>query len=215
MDNPDIEFTFSDLKFQNVTFVKYGELIKIRHQTVQPLQINGLTVEDVVGGKIRVEAATSNNNGVLAKVEVRDSRFAWLQEGSNHLFEVSADSSLSVINSTFSQIYSKEKGAVFSADGKGSIKATDCSFEENSATEGAIFLSIQQSLIHFENCQFRRNFAVMSGVGVAELDGYFSFKNATIQENWAGSVLLISVFDTTLDSWVCGSQISNNDYAHI
>lgn len=87
-------------------------------------------------------------------MEVRDSSFSNLEEGANHLFEVFADSNLEVHNSSFTHIISKEKGAIFSAAGKGSIIASNSTFIENSATEGAVFVSIQQSLISFKDCTF-------------------------------------------------------------
>ena len=66
--NQEIQFLFSDLSFQNITFSEYGELMRIRHQTVEPLIVDRLSVSEVEGGKISLDAAHTNNNGVLNSV---------------------------------------------------------------------------------------------------------------------------------------------------
>ena len=99
--NELISFEFSDLTFRDVSFSRTGEIIKLRHQTVKPITLSSITVENVNGGKIRLEAATSNHNGVPLEVVVEESTFRQLKGGPTHLFEVFADSELLLKNCTF------------------------------------------------------------------------------------------------------------------
>ena len=99
---------------------------------------------------------------------------------------------------------------MFSAQNGGLVQASNCSFSEISAIEGAVFVAAERGKISISDSEFRRNYAVASAIGMAELDGQFELNNVTMSENWASTDLLLTVFDSTLDSSIREARVSAN-----
>ena len=112
---------------------------------------------------------------------------------------------LEFTNSTFTNIYTYEEGAVLYAGfEKTSVSFTSWVFQNNSAVQGTIFVIESESFVKWTNCTFVNNFSITNTIFITSLNGYFEFYNSSIYNNYAINNPVGEILDSA-NLWILSS----------
>ena len=150
--NGDLVFAFENITFSNVSFYTVGSLISFGHQLPNSLQITGLTLTNIVAGRLHVESTNQQNTELLTQVSISDSTFDSINDQFSSLIITEQGGRLNVTNSSFTNIYTFEEGAVVFAGQTGTeVNFIDTVFQNNSAVTGALFHIESESVVRCYN----------------------------------------------------------------
>ena len=204
--------TLEYLNFENISFKRNGNLLLLRNQQNDFLEINHSSFKNITNGGITVKSFNTLvsttfktkvkfNNITTNSINAQDTRFITLEEGAK----------VEVYNSTFETISSLRVGAVFYL-GYRQAEASiyDCTFRNNTAYEGAVFNTNFESNLNCIRCQIYENIAPENWVIKWDENGQFNFVESNIYNNYAYKGPVAEIFSTQLTSNITNCTISNN-----
>lgn len=101
----DIYFTIDNIRFSNVTFVKYGNMLNFQQQISNILVFKNSHFENVVSAFVYIEAANKQDLSVSTKVRIYNTTFTNIDAQYGSLIEVNEGGYLEVDQSSFSNIF--------------------------------------------------------------------------------------------------------------
>ena len=126
------------------------------------------------------------------------------------LITVTAGSTISIYNSSFTNNWNYLKGGVDTLGA--SLKIFNSKFENNTSIQGGVFNVENQGLLSISNWVLNNNFAVQSGVIQSSNEGYFTIYSSQIINNYAYSIPVGELFLVSTQSVINNSTISNNQW---
>ena len=136
------------ITFNNISFSKTGSLISFGHQLSDYVQVKGIVIKTIDSGKIKVESTNQQNSDLLAYVNIQDSEFDTINDQYSSLIIIGKGARLNVTNSSFTNIYTYEEGAVvFAGPTATEVNFHDVIFINNSAVTGALFHIEAESVV--------------------------------------------------------------------
>lgn len=207
--NPKI--TFSGLTFRNLVFEKYGHLISLAHQMPKVMTVEDVTVSNIRKGYFSLAAFNKENEDTPHKSEFVNFTVSDSFNEFRSLIHVYSNSILEVRDSTFKKIFSKENGAVVSADyQKAQVVIRNSTFRENSAFSGGVFSTKDWSVLECHDCTITTNYALKAGVIIAATNGYFKFYGSEITANNAQDVSITDLTDVSSPGVFSSTHIHQN-----
>ena len=207
----DFEITIDDVTMYNLTFSRFGSLIKFRQQTIKPLKMSNCMFNNIYGSSINLESANIKNADIKTSVEITNMTVYEISGGTNSFIVNREGGDLTVTDSTFTHIDNIENGAVINGNFQNS-KSTfhNCTFAKNTAYYGGVANVQDGSVIKFYESTFTNNFAIQAGVIQVASEGYFEMYDCDIQDNYALSLPVAEIFIASQASIINNSTFKNN-----
>ena len=144
----DFNIVMSAITFNNVSFDTVGTLISFGHQLPNSVQVIGLVMTNIVAGILHVQSTNQQLTDLLTFVLIQNSVFDSINDQFSSLIIVEQGGRLNVTNSSFTNIYTFEEGAVVFAGPTGTeTNFIDTVFQNNSAVTGALFHTESESVV--------------------------------------------------------------------
>jgi len=202
---------FNRLMVSNITFVQNGNIMYLRHQVTEPLQIIDSEFSDIVLTGITIRSFNIQSLSVPTRVSMSNFTAHDIDGQSRSFIIINDKSYLSIDSSQFYYISNIRSGAVlYGGITEATADISDSQFFNNTSLEGGVMVSESKSLIKCTNCTFTNNLAISSGVIKAKDDGYYELYRCTIRENRAIVAPVSEVFSTQLLSVIDNCIISEN-----
>ena len=210
--NGDLSISLENISFSNVSFFTVGSLIYFGHQLPNSLQLMSLTLANIIAGRLHVQSTNQQNTDLSTQVSISDSTFDSINDQFSSLITTEQGGRLNVTNSSFTNIYTFEEGAVVFAGQTGTeVNFIDTVFQNNSAVTGALFHIESESVVRCYNCTITSNVAYSGTISDVINDGYFQFYDSEIYNNYAYEVPLASISDSGVTSVIDNCQIYSNE----
>jgi predicted outer membrane repeat protein len=207
-----LSISFKNLIFSDLSFKNRGNLMYFEHQISSSLSISNLTVTDVISGWILIESLNKQNTELLTKVLISNSKFDSINDKFTSLIILKEGARLEVTNSSFTNIFAYEEGAIFFAEVQNTVTDVyDSYFFNNAALEGAILYAESGSVIRFHTCNISNNFGIFSGIAKISSDGFLEFYNSEIHNNYAASSLIAEIVGSGVTSIIDNWNIYENE----
>lgn len=192
----EISFTFSNLKFSNITFGIQGELLSFEHQLTSDIIVENSVFENIVSGEIYIESANKQNKALSSRVYFLNNTFSNIYSSYGSLMVVNEGGYVTIDSCSFSNISTLEEGAVIYAGyQKANVIIYSSNFTYNYAVTGGVFYSESESVIKIYDSRVTNNFAITSAVFHASNNGYFEMYNTLLTNNYAISNSISQIFD--------------------
>ena len=176
--NSDFELVISDVTMYNLTFTRFGNLLRLQHQTAVSMKISNCQFNDIYGGGILIESSNIENTNVRTVVEMNDITAYDISGGTNSFIVNREGGDLTVTDSTFTHIDNIENGAVINGNFQNSKSMFhNCTFANNTAYYGAVANVQDGSVVKFYDSTITSNFAIQAGVIQSTTEGYFEMYN--------------------------------------
>ena len=144
----DFNIVMSAITFNNVSFDTVGTLISFGHQLPNSVQVIGLVMTNIVAGILHVQSTNQQLTDLLTFVLIQNSVFDSINDQFSSLIIVEQGGRLNVTNSSFTNIYTFEEGAVVFAGPTGTeTNFVHTLFQNNSAVTGALFHTESESVV--------------------------------------------------------------------
>ena len=207
----DLILKFENIAFSNVSFYTVGSLISFGHQLPNTLQMDNLTLTNIVAGRLHVESTNQQNTNLLTQVSINNSTFDNINDQFSSLIITEQGSRLNVTSSSFTNIYTFEEGAVVFAGPTGTeVNFFDTVFQNNSAVTGALFHIESESVVRCYNCTMTDNAAFVSTIADVANNGYFEFYRSRIYNNYAYQIPVTEILDSRLVSVIDSCEMYSN-----
>ena len=202
---------FSNLTFQNLEFTQNANIFNLGHLLPVPVQILDSSFSNIKGGKININSFTSEIANLSTIVLMENVTAKNINAKYNSFLELRTGAVLSINNSIFTHVGWYEEGSVlFAGTEQTKTKIENTIFENDTALQGGVIFVEQQSVVKWSNCTFINNFAVEGGVIAIFDNGYFIISDSLFSKNIALAGLVVSIFNSTPDSSLLQSDITNN-----
>ena len=209
--NSDLKITLTRIIFQNVSFYFNGNLIYMKSQMQNQLEIQDLYVYNVTGGNIWVQSFNKQNLSIQANIKLSNLTTKNVDSKYSSFIQIYEGGLVEIIDSSFKNTMSLESGSVLTAGyQKVIIMIYNTVFQYNSASNGAVFNIQSESLVKLYNCTIMNNFALEGGVMKVGTNGLVQIFNSTISQNYALSVSIAEMTDIALPSILSSSYIYDN-----
>ena len=93
------------ITFTQITFYSTGSLISFGHKLPDYVQVAGLTISDIIAGRIQIGSTNQQNTDVLTQVSISDSTFDDIDDQFSSLIITEQGGRLNVTNSSFTNIF--------------------------------------------------------------------------------------------------------------
>ena len=207
----DFNFTIDGLGFNNMTFLKQSNLLFLKQQLLNQLVFKNSNFEDIESGVISIESANKQTLQYETKIKFENTTFTNIAAKYGSLILINEGGNLEISESTFSDVYSFEKGAVlFAGFQRTTTTVYNSDFSNCTSLQGGVFNLESEGLLRMHDSRISRNFAVISGVFQASDSGYYELFNCTIFENYALSSSVSQVFDVANIPVIDSSIIYDN-----
>lgn len=195
---------FEFLTFENIKFIRGGNLMLLGHQQDDFAEINSCVFKDIINGGITVTSYLPGIVGVSkTKVRMTNLTTDTIQADTTRFIVLGGGAQVEMYDSTMSTISSERTGAVvFAGPSRASIEIYNTDFFNNTALIGGVFSAHSESFISCFNCNIYNNHAVTDGVITVEENGFFMFKDSHIYSNFASQRPIGEVFSTFLTSTI-------------
>ena len=100
----DISFVFDNNMFNNVTFVKRGNLFLLQHQILNPVVLQNSKFTEVTSGTIYLESANKQSSNFSTRVMISNVTFASIDTNFVSLISVNEGSIIEIEDSSFSGV---------------------------------------------------------------------------------------------------------------
>ena len=207
----DFNFTIDGLSFNNMTFLKQSNLLFLKQQLLNQLVFKNSNFKDIESGVISIESANKQTLQYETKIKFENTTFTNIAAKYGSLILINEGGNLEISESTFSDVYSFEKGAVlFAGFQRTTTTVYNSDFSNCTSLQGGVFNLESEGLLRMHDSRISRNFAVISGVFQASDSGYYELFNCTIFENYALSSSVSQVFDVANIPVIDSSIIYDN-----
>ena len=210
--NGIVNIIFNRLNFRMIRFINNGNLFSLKHNMPQSILISNSTFINLTSTLITVDSSGSNNVALITNSIFRNWIFDQINDEYSSLINVNNKAVLEITDSSFSNIYTYEEGAVLYAGfEKTNVSLSNWIFQNISAVQGTIFLIESESLVKWTNCTFYNNFGITSTIFQTSLNGYFHFYNSSISQNYAINNQVGEMLDSINLSIMSNVSIYNNE----
>ena len=207
-----VNMIFNNFKFSGIKFANKGNLLLLKHNMPQEIIISNLILTNLTSALI-----TADSTGSDGTISVMHSKFInWIFDQINNQFSSLINTKnkavIEITNSSFSNIYSYEEGAIlFAGQDKTSVTFSNWAFQNNSSVQGTIFVIESESVVRWINWTFLNNFGVENTIFQTNLNGYFYFYNSSISNNYAINNPVGQLFDSASNSILSNVSIYSNE----
>ena len=206
-----LNINMARLHFENITYIRNGNLMNFKHQTNEPMIINDTSIYNVTFGGINIEASDFDSNNTQSKVKFYNITTNYNNGEDRSLIQILDRGEVEIYNSSFVQTTNVISGPVIKAGYQQAVVSIyDSFFTNNTSDQGSVFISESQSGIKLYNCNITNNFAIGSGVIKVDRDGYFEFYGWNIYQNYAFYASVTEIYSTQIESIIDSSTITQN-----
>ena len=143
----NVQFSFSNLLFSNISFSTVGTLIECKQQLPTYLTITDSHFVDLTAALILIESSNTQDSNLETLVQINDTVFDNINDKFNSFISINQGSQLEINNCSFTNIVSYRDGAVIKAGARQTVTLiSDTSFVNNSAIQGGV-LSVQEESV--------------------------------------------------------------------
>ena len=200
-----VNMVFNNLKFDGIQFSSKGNMLALKHKMVMPVTINNSSFLNLESAVINEDSSGSRAIGLIMQTKFLNCIFNKINGKYSSLINTNNEAVLEFTNSTFTNIYTYEEGAVLYAGfEKTSVSFTNWVFQNNSAVQGTIFVIESESFVKWTNCTFVNNFSITNTIFITSLNGYFEFYNSSIYNNYAINNPVGEILDSA-NLWILSS----------
>ena len=144
----DIQFTYQNLSFTDITFPIKGYLMQLNHQLPHNVTITDIEFSQIKNGIIWMSTPDSSDSTILTHVQVTNISVDSVEQESRSFFLIEEQAQLIISEGTFTNMFTYADGAVI----KGSASRTSViiehsTFTNNTAQNGGVFSVSDQSSI--------------------------------------------------------------------
>ena len=144
----NLVITLSQITFHQVSFYTTGNLISFGHQLPNYVEVIGLVMTNITAGGLHIESTNKQLTDILTLVHIQDSTFDNIDDQYSSLIITGQGGKLNVTNSSFTNIYTYEEGAVvFAGKTTTEVNFHDVILINNSAVTGALFHVESESVV--------------------------------------------------------------------
>ena len=144
----NLVINFTLITFEKISFLKTGTLISFGHELSDNVFVVGLVITKIIAGKLHIESTNKQLIDVYTLVSIHDSVFDSIDDKYSSLIITGNGARLNVTNSSFTNIYTYEEGAVVYAGSTATqVNFHDVIFINNSAVTGALFHIEAESVV--------------------------------------------------------------------
>lgn len=200
------------LTFENINFVRGGNLMLLGHQQDDFAEINHCVFNNITNAGISVVSyLTGIADTSKTKVKMTNVTTNTFQADTTRFLVLGDGAQVEMHDSTMRTISSERTGAVvFAGPSRASMEIFNSDFFNNTALIGGVFSAHSESYISCTNCNIYNNHAVSNGVIIVEENGYFMFSDSHIYSNFASQRPIGEVFSTFLTSTISNCTIERN-----
>ena len=207
-----VNMIFNNFKFSGIKFANKGNLLLLKHNMPQEIIISNLILTNLTSSLITAESTGSDGTISVMHSKLVNWIFDQINNQFNSLINTNNKAAIEITNSSFSNIYSYEEGAIlFAGQDKTSVTFSNWIFQNNSSVQGTIFVIESESLVQWINWTFLNNFGVEDTIFQTNLNGYFYFYNSSISNNYAINNPVGQLFDSASISILSNVSIYNNE----
>jgi hypothetical protein len=205
------QITINNLNFDNISFVRGGNLIYFQHQTPQRLVMSNSQFTNIENGGITAKAFETKEFQTICKIKFDNVTVNKVDPQVVSFIQLNEDIDFEIYNSKFSLISNTISGAVLQVSSRGTVASIyNSNFSNNTSVEGAVFETKSEGVIKVYQSNMTNNFAIGSGVIKVSNNGQFEFYGCRITSNYAYYASVSEVFSTSLQSIIDSSEISSN-----
>ena len=209
--NVGLEFSFSNLSFDNIEFTSKGYLMELSHQLPTNLTISDSSFTNIQAGSILIVSSNLQNTQLTSNVHILNSEMNYIGEKSTSFINLKEGGRLFINSCNFTNLHTLRNGAVISAGfQKTKTVIYDSIFQNNTAKDGGVFSITEESVIKCYNCTLNNNFAITSGVVNVGQSGQSEFYGSRIFNNYANNNPVSLIFNTALDSIYDHTEVYSN-----
>ena len=170
----DFDITFTNITFSNLIFERGGNMLYFQQQLKNPISFQNIFFSNITGGSITIESANKQRLDLPTKV-VFQNLTANLLNGVYYSFiNVLTGGVLEIADSSFSNIFNAQSGAVvYAGYTNSSTKINNSVFVNNTSLKGGVFNIEYNSVVVLNNWSVTNSFAVESAVVQCSNNGYY------------------------------------------
>ena len=207
----DFIISFTNITFSNLIFERGGNMLYFQQQLKNSVLVNNILFYNITGGSITIESANLQNLTTPTKVTFTNLTANMLNGNYHSFINIFTGGSLEINNSSFSNIFNIQSGAVIYAGYTNSTTTIRNSvFTNNTSLKGGVFNIEYKSVIILDSWVVSNSFAVESGVVQSSNNGYYKFYNSIFTYNYALSSVFGEIFDVSTNPLISNWTISNN-----
>ena len=207
----DFIISFTNITFSNLIFERGGNMLYFQQQLKNSVLVNNILFYNITGGSITIESANLQNLTTPTKVTFTNLTANMLNGNYHSFINIFTGGSLEINNSSFSNIFNIQSGAVIYAGYTNSTTTIRNSvFTNNTSLKGGVFNIEYNSVIILDSWVVSNSFAVESGVVQSSNNGYYKFYNSIFTYNYALSSVFGEIFDVSTNPLISNWTISNN-----
>ena len=144
----NIQFSFSNMLFSNISFSTVGTLIECKQQLPTYLTITDSNFVDLSAVLILIESSNTQDSSLATLVQINNTVFNNINEKFNSFININQGGQLEINNCSFTNIVSYREGAVIKAGTRQTVTLiSGTSFANNSAIQGGVFSIQEESVI--------------------------------------------------------------------
>ena len=157
-----VKVIFNNFQFSGIEFTNKGNILDLKHILSLPIMISNSSFTNLTSSIIYADSSGSGSSGLTTQAKFVNCVFDQINGKFSSLLNTKNKAILEFTNSTFTNIYTYEEGAVLYAGFKNnSVLFTDWIFKNNSAVQGTIFVIESESFIKCTNWTFMDNFGII------------------------------------------------------
>ena len=208
-----VNVVFNNFVFSEVSFTNKGNIFNFKHILPSPIMTSNSSFTNLTSSIIYIDSSGSGSTGLVTKTNFVNCIFNNINGKYSSLINTKNKAILEFTNSTFTNIYTYEEGAVLYAGfEKTLVIFTNWMFQNNSAVQGTIFVIESESFVNWTNCTFVNNFSITSTIFMTSLNGYFELYNSIIYNNFASNNPVGEILDSA-NLWTMSNIAINNNQA--
>ena len=192
-----VNVVFNNFVFSEVSFTNKGNIFNFKHILPSPIMTSNSSFTNLASSIIYIDSSGSGSTGLVTKTNFVNCIFNNINGKYSSLINTKNKAILEFTNSTFTNIYTYEEGAVLYAGFERTLVIfTNWMFQNNSAVQGTIFVIESESFVNWTNCTFVNNFSITSTIFMTSLNGYFELYNSSIYNNFASNNPVGEILDS-------------------
>lgn len=150
--NGVFHITIDNITFQDITFIRGGNLILFKHQTKERLTIQNSSFQNIYYGSISVESYDQTENSESTKIELSNITAHNIDAMFLSFIQLYQGSDVLINSSNFTHISNTISGAVLTAGyQKTTTSIYNSNFSNNTSVEGGVFMVQSESTIKIYN----------------------------------------------------------------
>ena len=207
----DVDIHMNDVHFKNLNFKKLANIIHLKQQTLDPFVFENSSFTNVIGGHILIEPLTVSTDSLTTVLAMKNVTAANNDFSDSTFIVLKEHCELRITTCNLYRNSATFRGSIISIiDNNSFVNITNCNFNNNNGMIGGLFYVNGKSPIYVYDSTFFNNFAISAPISYTTNQGSIHYVDCNFTYNHALSVGLFDIIDSTFESTLEHSEITDN-----